>query len=376
MRLGSEKLRQVLQEGSFNTRLVVDAFYGATRTGANLPATEYDLKWDSEAQIKSGGTLTLVQDSESGESLVPRSFSDMLAPAGQEVNLLMEVSTNDGFAETVQLGHYRITAVPTSSEAVVDLLGVPTVTSSRVELTLEDRMVGVQRRGFRSEQNPPAGATCWGELQRLSGLQVSRNVADKSVPSGTVYAASQGSILKAVQELADVLGGVAYITPDGALSVLPDARGAVVATLPLGENGTIIDVSDAMESEGIYNVVVGDFEDDDRNPIFASAQVEAGPFRVTPIGEGYGEYTRYYSSDFVKTQAAADSAVRSVLSQSLRGQSYRVPVQCIVNPLIEDGDVVSVQRRVGLPLVGRVVSHTLGSSNLMNLELDVVRELT
>lgn len=376
MRVASEKLRQVLTEGSFSTRLVVDSFLGATRTGKDLPATEYDLKWDSEASIKSAGTLTLVQSSESGESLVPRSFRDMLAPAGQEVNLLMEVSTDGGFSETVQLGHYRITAVPQSSESVAEVLGRPTVVSSRVELTLEDRMVGVQRKGFRSEQNPPAGATCWGELQRLSGLTVVRNLPDKPVPGGTVYEAAQGKVLDAVQALAGTLGGVAYITPAGALSILPDARGPVVAELQLGENGTILDLTDTMESEGIYNVVVGNFERDDRSPIYASAQQDTGPFKVTPMGEGYGEYTRYYSSDFVKTQEAADAAVKAILSQSMTGQSYRVPVQCLVNPLIEDGDMVSVERQTGEPLVGRVVSHTLGSSNLMNLWLDVARRLS
>jgi hypothetical protein len=360
VRAGSDALKGVLRGGGFGTRLVVDSFYGATRTGTGLGADGWDLKWDSEAKIKSGGTLTLVEASDDGSTLVPRSFTDRLAVAGQEVNVALEVFTDGGFSERVQLGHYRVTAVPSSSESVVDVLGAPTVVSSRVSLTLEDRLIGVERKGFRSEQNPPAGATCWGELQRLSGLQVVRSVADKPVPSGTVYKAQQGGVLNAVEEIADALGGVPYITPDGALSVLPDAR------------GTIIDLTDTMESEGIYNVVVGNFEDADRNPIYAVAQVTSGPFAVS---SPYGEYTRYYASDFVKTKAAAESAVKSILSQAQRGQSYRVPVQCIVNPLIEDGDVVSVERRIGDPIVGRVVSHSLGSSNLMNLELDVVREL-
>jgi hypothetical protein len=372
VRAGSEALKGVLRGGGFGTRLVVDAFYGATRTAAGLGADSWDLKWDSEAKIKSGGTLTVVDVSDDGSTLVPRSFTDKLAVAGQEVNVALEVYTDGGFSERVQLGHYRVTAVPSSFESVVDVLGSPVVVSSRVSLTLEDRLIGVERKGFRSEQNPPAGATCWGELQRLSGLQVLRNLPDKAVPAGVVYKAQQGGVLNAVEELADALGGVPLVTPAGALSVLPDARGAVVAELSLGDEGTILDLTDAMESEGIYNVVVGNFEDDNRNPIYAVAQVTTGPFAVS---SPYGEYTRYYASDFVKNQGAADSAVKSILSQAQKGQSYRVPVQCIVNPLIEDGDVVSVERRIGDPIVGRVVSHSLGSSNLMNLELDVVREL-
>lgn len=372
MRVASDDLKGVLTGGGFGTRLLVDAFLGANRSVEGLEAESWDLKWDSEAKIKSGGTLTVAETSDAGESLVPKSFTDPLAVAGQEVSLALEVFTDGGFSERIQLGHYRVTAVPASVETVADVRGKATVMSSRVTLTLEDRLITVERKGFRSEQNPPSGATCWGELQRLSGLQVVRNVPDRPVPSGTVYLAQQGGVLKAVEEIADALGGVPYLTPAGALSVLPDARGPVAASLVLGEQGTILDLTDTMESEGIYNEVVGNFQDADRNPFYCVATQTTGPFRASGP---YGTYTRYYASDFVKTKSAGDAAVKAILTQAQQGQSYRVPVQCIVNPLIEDGDTVSVQRRIGAPVVGRVISHSMGSSNLMNLELDVVREL-
>jgi hypothetical protein len=89
----------------------------------------------------------------------------------------------------------------------------------------------------------------------------------------------------------------------------------------------------------------------------------------------YGEYVRYYSSEFVKTQAQADRAVQAVLVQGSQSQSYRVPVQCILDPRIEDGDVVTVQRMDGSSVTGRVMNHSLSSGSLMNLELRVVRAL-
>lgn len=370
MRQHTENLAQVLT-GSFSTRLIADVFYGAERTFADLPVGSWELRWDSEARIKSGGSLTVEYTSDVADSLSPTEFADVLAPFGQELNLLMEVSAGE-FRETVQLGHYRITAVPDARDEYMRLLGRTLTVGSRVTLTLMDRMTGVDRAGFRSEEAPPSLVSCWAEIQRLTGMQVLRSVADKAIPTSVVYLAEQGGRLKAVQELAGILGGVAYVTPDGAVSVMPDEVGAAVGALTLGESGTILDVAHSMESDGVYNEVVGNFEDDDRNPIYATAAIIDGPLA---IDGPFGPYTRYYSSPYVKTQMAAQSAVDAILSQVSSTQTYRVPVQCLINPLIEDGDVVTVERAEGGVLTGRVVNHRFGASNLMTLDLDVQRNV-
>lgn len=371
MRVASDDLAAVLA-GSFTTRLIVDSFYGAERTRSDLPAGSWSLKWDSEAAIKSAGSLTIIYTPEVAGSLTPRQFTDILAPFGQELNLLLEVSAGE-FSETVQLGHYRIVAVPDARDSHANRLGETITVGSTVTVTLQSREVAVQRSGFRSEQSPPSLGSCWAEMQRLTGMQVLRSVPDRVIPATTVYLAEQGGRLKAVQALAEVLGGVAYVTPDGVLSVLPNASGDVVAELVLGEDGTILDVAHSMESEGVFNEVVGNFESEDRTPIYSVAAVTDGPLAVTGP---YGRYTRYYSSPFVKTQAQADSAVAAILSQVSSAQTYRVPVKCIIDPRIEDGDVVSVQRPGGRLLVGRVVNHSFGSSNVMDLEMDVTRVAT
>jgi hypothetical protein len=368
MRVASENLSEVLR-GSFSTRLIVDASYGADRRAMDLPAVAWDLDWDSEAEIPGDGSLTIIYTPEVAESLTPTQFTDILAPFGQELNLRLEVSAGE-FWETVQLGHYRIIAVPDARDTHMDHLGETIVVGSSVTVTVRDRLEGVRRSGFHSEQSPPSLDSCWAEIQRLTGMQVLRSVDDKPIPASTVYLAEQGGRLKAVQALAGVLGGVAYVTPDGALSVMPDAPGDVVAELVLGDEGTILDVAHSMESEGVYNEVVGNFESEDREPIFSVAAVTDGPLAVDGP---YGRYTRYYSSPFVKTQAAADSAVAAILSQVSSSQTYRVPVKCVLDPRIEDGDVVSVQRPGGRLLIGRVVSHSFGSSPVMDLELDVTR---
>ncbi len=373
MRAGTENLTNALRSGGFSVQLVADVFYGSTRTFADLPIDTWQLDWDSEADIKASGKLTIAYSSAIAESLSPTEFTSLLAPFGQQISVRMRISANENrFTETLQLGWYRIESIPDAVDQNFELLGQTLTVGSRVTVNLQDRMLAVKRAGFHSERNATAGGSCWDELGKLTGAQLLRNVPDAALPASLVYEASQGGVLKAVQGIANTLGGVPYFTSDGMLSVLPDEDGDVAATLEVGERGTVVDAGLSMDSESVYNTVVGSFTDDDQNPIFAVAQITSGPLAAS--GE-YGEYVRYYASEFVKTQKQADGAVQAVLEQASRSQSYRVPVQCIIDPRIEDGDVVTVQRPNGTSVTGRVMSHSLSSNSLMDLELRVVRAL-
>lgn len=370
MRPGSDTLKEVLLSGSFSTRLIVDAFNDDGRTVQDLAVDTFELRWDREADLKSAGTLHVVQTTDDGSSLSPKDVTDPLAPFGPEVNILMEISADDAvFSETVQIGHYRIAVVPSASDEYADVTDGQIVTSSSVDLTLEDRLSGPQRRGFRSEENP-ATTSGWDELARISGMQVERTdgLADVVIPDDYVYQAVRGGRLKAIRALADMLGGTEYTTPDGALSVMPYEAGDPIGTLALGENGTILGDDGGMDSTDVYNVVVGDFQTVDQIPIHKVA-VAAG--LLEPTGP-YDENTYYHSNPAITTEAAAEIEVAAVLAQVSSPKTYRITVQCIINPLVEDGDVYYVQRRDGSTITGQVVSHKFGGSMLMTVEMDVL----
>jgi hypothetical protein len=372
MRASSENLNNVLHSGGFAVELLADVYYGATRRFENLPVDTWELKWNSDDDIKASGQLTVAYSSDIAESLTPKEFTDLLAPFGQQVNVRLRITANeDQFSETLQMGWFRIESIPEAVDQNFSLLGRTLTVGSRVTVNLQDRMLTVKRAGFHSEQNPKT-KSCWGELSRITGEQLLRSVPDTAVPASLVYEATEGGVLKAAQSLANALGGVPYFTPDGSLSVLPDENGPVVAVLEVGERGTVVDAGLSMDSDGVFNCVVGNFEDDDHNPIYAVAKITDGPLSVD--GE-YGEYVMYYSSEFVKTQAQANSATQAVLTQNIASQSYRVPVQCILDPRIEDGDVVTVQRTDGSSVTGRVMSHALSSGSLMDLEVQVSRDM-
>jgi len=369
MRAHSDSLAQVLT-GSFSRRLIADVFNGSDRVLQDVPLTGWSLDGDLGAEVKQGGSGTIVWQSVAGESLVPVGAEGKLSPFRARILLLMEV-TAGAFSETITLGWFRITSVPYAKDQMAVINGVPTVIASTVSVVFESLDVNLKRRGFRSEEQPPALASCWDEIRRITNMPVVESMPDKPIPAAIVYEATQGGRLKGVQALAGVLGGRAVITPTGAVTVISDAMGASVGSLIIGPDGTVIDVPYAVDTEGVYNCVVGNFEDANRNPIYSVAEVANGP--LATAGD-YDEFTRYYASDFVKTQAQGDAAVAAVLAESIGSQQFDVPVQCIINPLFELGDPLTVEGHTQ-PLGGVLVKFAMSDSELMTVTLRASRAL-
>jgi hypothetical protein len=365
----TEKLPDVLR-GSFSRRLIADVFHGSERVWENLPLLSWSLDGGLSREVKHQGRGTVAYNSVSGESLVPEGTEGILSPFRAKLLLLMEI-TAGGFTETVRLGWYRITEIPYAQDHFADVNGLRTVVGSVVDLVLQSLDVDPKRRGFRSEQQPPNLTSCYGELRRISGLPVIQTVPDRTIPATFVYEATAGGRLKAVQALAGILGGIATVDSAGALAIIPNAVGPVVGSLFIGAEGTVVDVPYSVTTDEVHNVVVGTYEDDERNPIFAVAEVTDGPLAIS--GD-YGESTLYHSSPLVKTQDQANAAVAYELAQSSGTQNFDVPIQCIINPVWELGDSLDVQGHVR-PLQGRLTSYSMSDSELMTVTLAVSRSL-
>lgn len=370
MRSHSKQLREVLTQ-SFNRRILVDVFHGSDRVLEDVPVESWSYEADASGNIKSGGKGVIVYRSVNGESLLPTGTKGVVSAFRARVLFTLEVSAGD-FSERVTLGWGRVVANPPGRDDVQTVNGAPRVVASRVPVEWDGLDVELQRRGFRFPESPPSLTSCWEELRRITGFPVVANVPDKPIPAGTVWEATQGGRLDAVQTLGGILGGRIVVNPDGALTLVPDVWGDVVGELTIGPNGTVIDLADEIDTDNVYTAVVGTFETDDRKPIYAVATVEKGDLAV---GGDYPEYTRYYSSPLVKTQAQADAAVQAVLTQSIGSQTYEVPIQCVINPLIELGDVLRVVGHTR-ELEGRVVKYSLSDSEVMNVTLEANRNLT
>jgi hypothetical protein len=371
MRSTSAALQGALQGGSFSRQLLGDVYYGSTRVLQDVPIKDWSLNGDIDAEIKTAGAISIAYTDDFAQSVSPTQLTDALAPFGQEIRLYMVISAGSVYSERVPMGVYRIEAAPSATDAQMRFQNRVITIGSVVNLTLMDRFYGIRRNQFRSLEQVGILTSAWGEIGRISGLQLNRNVADVAIPSSTVYGRDR---LAAVQTIASILGGRAYMTADGAISILPDTPGAAVITLEIGEDGVILDVAFSMESQDVYNNVFGDFEAVDGTPIHSEASIINGPLAV--MGP-YGYNSVAYPEDqknFIKTQAAADTATANRLALVSTSTSFELPVQCILDPRVEVGDVVNVQRMDRL-ITGRVKKYTMGRTGPMSLTLGVLNDV-
>lgn len=369
MRKHTEQLKGVLTN-SFSRRLLVDVFHGSDRILEDVPMESWSFEADLEAEVKSGGKGVIVYSSVDGESMLPQGTKGDLSAFRARLLFTLEVSAGS-FTERVVLGWGRVTANPPGRDEFAVVNGVRRCVVSRVPVEWDGLDIDIRRRSFRFPEAPPSLASCWEEVRRITGFPVVANVPDKPIPAGTVWEAVKGGRLKAVQELAKILGGRMVVNPEGALTLVPDVAGEPVGELVIGAQGTVIDLADEIDTEDVYTAVVGTFETDARTPITAVAEITTGDLAV---GGLFPENTLHWSSPLIKTQQAADAAVRSMLLQSIGSQTYDVPIQCVINPLTELGDVLPVKGHTR-PLKGRVVKYSLSDSELMNVTLAAERSL-
>lgn len=370
MRQHSDQLEEVLTS-SFERELTVNVFNGSDRPLTDVRFESWQLDADLGRGICTQGSGTVVHTSPDGASIVPVGTGGVLSPFRARVELVMTIRAG-GFEESVSLGTFRVSSVPQASDSMTTYEGHDLVVASRVGLKFDSLEADVDRWGFQSPEQSKAGASAFAEIRRLTGMPVEETVPDVALPSSKVWEAKQGGRLEAVLELGRVLGGSAVVNSRGAWEIIPDVIGEPVVALRLGAAGTVLDVADEIETDTVYNEVVGTFEDVNGKPIFAVARVTTGPLSVDGP---YGVNTRYYASDLVKTQAQANAAVQSVLNQSIGSQQYDVQVQCHVNPLVEIGDV-AVLSDWKRPLVGQVRKISLSNSPLMSVTLRVARGLS
>lgn len=370
MRQGSAALVDVLT-GSFEREVSVNVFNGSTRMLQGERFESWQLEADLGGKVASSGSGVIVHDSVDGSSLSPVGTRGLLSPFRARVEPVMTV-TAGSFSESVSLGTFRVTGVPSTSDTTVTIDGREIVTVSRVGLRFMSLDEDTRRWGFRFPEQSPMDASAFSELRRITGMPVEQTVPDVSLPAAKVWEAKKGARLDAVLDLGRILGGSAVVNSRGAWVIIPDEVGEHVATLRLGEFGTVLDVADEIDTDDVYNEVIGSFEDEAGNPFYCIAAVETGDLAIT--GD-YKPNTRYYESDLVKTHAQGDTAVQSILALSIGSQAYDVQIQCHVNPLVEIGDVVKLEgwKR---PLVGQLRKITVNDSPYMSVTLRVHRELS
>lgn len=368
MRRHTDDLLKVLS-GSFNRDVTVNVFHGSNRVREGLRFESWSLTGDLDNDVACTGAGVIVYESVKGESLLPEGTKGDLSPFRATLELVMHI-TAGGFSEKVSLGLFQITRIPSAADTTADVGGRTVVVATRVAVefrSLDDR---VRRWGFRSDDHPQS-TSCFDELRRITGMPVKETVPDVDIASSVLYEAKRGGRLAAVQLIGDTLGGVPLVDSSGAWVIVPDAVGDPVGTVRLGESGTVTDVGYEVDADEVFNVIVGQFEDESRKPLWAVAEVGEGDLAASGL---FGENTLYVTDDRVKTPEAAVARVESARDLYTSSQQYDVPIQCHINPLVELGDVLELAGWTRA-LSGRLVRFSISQSELMTITLRTARAL-
>lgn len=326
--------------GSHIPTVKVDAWYDGILVLEGVNLNSGSVTVDGTRTI--AGSLNLTSVSEDG-SLVPDRWDAPLSPFGPQLHVRVGVGAGAGSADMVSLGWYRIdSATPqeyyaeyrtnAGAEWVCRGMQVDTQGSDRMSLVDDDR--------FLSPEVPVSTLSVKAEIKRLvQGLIPVGNldaVADAVIPASIAY---QTSRVQAIQDLADVLGHVARIDPDGALELIPKAVSTTpVWTVSINEN-QVLDWARKLDRNGLYNGVISTGQKPDGTPVQASAVETDGPLRWDgPLGR----IPYVHSSPLITTDAAAQADADTLLARLIREQVAPIVVTCVPNPALEWGDCVKL----------------------------------
>lgn len=333
MRASTPDLLYALQT-STNHSWVGSLIYDNTTRLADLPLHKPSFSWDGNAQIVGSGSCEIVSQDAFGRSIVPAVIGDLFSPFGAELQVDVIVTVGD-FAERIPMGRYVLDSVPSSREVELEAPGgEPFFAESRLELSLKDYMLRVQRDKFPFP-TPPSSTSMWEEAFNLTGLALVRNLPDTPVPTSVTYDEDR---LQALDDLFAVQDAWPHLTPSGQLTARPKGWPA-----PVSEFRGVASAPRTMESERVYNRVVVEGKSPNGDVIRAIAEITEGFLRVRNSDGSrspFGAATYRYQSDFLTTYLQCLTTAQSMLGRVSRLSSVRRTVVEKFMPLREVGDVV------------------------------------
>jgi len=360
MRYGSPALKGALK-GAVDFYYVADVTYAGARVLQDLPITAVQLTDDSTGLIQSSGSFTCTYQGDFAESIAPKDVGDVLAPFGAQVEISAMVNCGPGLTERVRLGQYLIADVP-SIVTQPWLFNTAFLTKGDIiQVTLKDLFAGTEKDRFDVPGAPPDLNSGYAEIQRLTGLPLTRTVPDGPIPTSVAY---QEDRLQAVYDVAKyALDAVPFITSDGTVSMRPNNWPDPVDAIKGGDDGTLVSLSRALSNDSVYNKVVVRSYTGTGNAVLASAEITDGRLRARNADgtkSPYGRAPTFYSSQYITTVAAAQDYANTWLPRVSRLRSVQVKLTETFNPLREDGDVVTVQRVASGRIVEEYLARVVG----------------
>lgn len=229
-----------------------------------------------------------------------------------------------------------------------------------VQVTALDLMRTLETDPMSWPSSPPRGATLKSELQRLAGgMPVHFEATDKPISTATQWDRDR---VKSIKDLCEAHGLEYGVKPDGYLHVWAHRTGGDKAATYAAKN-LLLDASRASgERRPNRWLAVGSKTEgsgDDAKEIRWAYEAKAD---YPPYGSEYGIVREIMEISSAESPAQVTQAANRAFSDSLIVSEKR-PLEIVLDPRVELGDVIGVVPDEGSPFVGRVEAFSMPLSD-------------
>lgn len=338
----------------------VDLWYNGHLVASDLPVTAGNVLIDDDADVRTTARLTVADPW--GRLLPVAGDMTRISVYGHELQIRQGLQLSPhGRVELVSVGWLRVQNIKVTERWRQTRIGTWVSAGAELEIEALDRMCRVDDYRFLSPDQPKAGATCLGEIKRITTGIVPRAawpaMTDPAVPSNVVYDESR---LGALVALATAANAKAYIDRDGNLAIRKrDVAAAATWTLSGDPDGALTDVVGEWSRDGVYNAVVARGEQTtDAAPVQGIAY-ETAASSPTRWGGPFGWVPAFYASPVITTPAQATAAATNRLQTYLAGRDRVVSLECVPNPAADPGRTVVTVTTPRESFTGRLVTMDL-----------------
>lgn len=327
-----------------------------------LETVDGNITVDRTVEYRRGGTVNCI---DSTGTLTVQGAEGILTPLGTEVRPYRGIVYEDGTTEVYALGVFRISQATVSetvgtadgSYGVGSGGGAPAAGSIptgcvQIAISMYDRSRKVARDLFTATYSIAAGTNALTAIKAILARSFPDLTYDAvgttlTVPSTLVYAIGDDP-WAACQDLATSMGCEVYFDVDGDVVIAPppdiNSLGAAAMTYVEGDGCSMTGLDAVYTDSPGYNgvIVIGQSPANTTAPVIGVAW-DTEPSSPTYWLGPYGKVPQIVNDSTITTQADAQASATNLLNGQL-GFSAQISVTAYVNPALEAGDVIAVQR--------------------------------
>lgn len=368
-------MADALRSSAGDVRCAFNIWYGGKLIFPDVAVRSWSLGWDSTRQVMGQGRFDILDPD---ALLLPWAYDDALSVGGG----MVQTKLISGGA-SVDLGFQRITrSTPDENWNLIEdpTTGKKTWISGThtIQIDADDKTTMVATSTFLAPETPPAGATVFSEIRRItSGLMdviIDPALTDRSVPATVVY---KDNRMDAVQQLADAIDAGLRAAGGGQLSVYKRPTTSIWTIAGGSHDAQLVKAKRSALYSGLYNGVVSRNTLADGSEIQGIALQRGGPL---DWDGPHGHVPFIHQANFATDQASINNDARSMLATLARRRAVSIPFTALLNPAIETGDMATLMLPIvdgtEQPLTGIISAISIGGTSGVDAEMSGTLDVT